>query len=188
MEDTTEYLQPPEEKEIEGITFSKFQGDEEIAQIKELNDSLLSEAYSVFTYHYFLSEVTSITWTARNEEGKMVGVCVCKRDMSGRRPLGYIGMLSVIPEYRGKGIAKGLAIRSINEMIQLKFSECFLETEIDNFAALNLYESLGFRRTEYLPRYYQNGNAAYRLMLQLENIYFPTVSSYWCLIVVLLLE
>ena len=64
-------------------------------------------------------------------------------------------------------------------MIQLKFSECFLETEIDNFAALNLYESLGFRRTEYLPRYYQNGNAAYRLMLQLENIYFPTVSSYW---------
>lgn len=63
MEDTTEYLQPPEEKEIEGITFSKFQGDEEIAQIKELNDSLLSEAYSVFTYHYFLSEVTSITWT-----------------------------------------------------------------------------------------------------------------------------
>ena len=119
----------------------------------------------------------------------MVGVCVCKRDMSGRRPLGYIGMLSVIPDYRGKGIgvclhlewfvAKGLAIRSINEMIQLKFSECFLETEIDNFAALNLYESLGFRRTEYLPRYYQNGNAAYRLMLQLENIYFPTVSSYW---------
>ena len=41
---------------------------------------------------------------ARNEEGKIVGVSVCKRDMSGRRPLGYIGMLSVIPEYRGKGI------------------------------------------------------------------------------------
>ncbi|CBK20121.2 uncharacterized protein [Blastocystis hominis] len=99
--------------------------------------------------------------------------------MSVKRPLGYIGMLSVIPEYRGKGIARALTIRSINEMIRLKFSECYLETEVDNIGALNLYESLGFRRTEYLPRYYQNGNSAYRLILQLENVYFPTVSSYW---------
>ena len=34
----------------------------------------------------------------------MIGMCVCKKDMQGKRPLGYIGMLSVLPEYRGKGI------------------------------------------------------------------------------------
>lgn len=39
----------------------------------------------------------------------MVGLCICKKDMSGKRPLGYIGMLSVIPEYRGKGIGKKLS-------------------------------------------------------------------------------
>ena len=49
-------------------------------------------------------------------------------------------------------------------MIKNRFSECLLETECDNYAALNLYEKLGFRRTEYLPRYYQNGNSAYRLV------------------------
>ena len=32
-------------------------------------------------------------------------------DMSVKRPLGYIGMLSVIPEYRGKGI--GISIFSV---------------------------------------------------------------------------
>lgn len=64
-------------------------------------------------------------------------------------------------------------------MIELKFSECYLETEIDNAGALSLYEKLGFRRTEYLPRYYLNGNAAYRLILQLENVYFPLVPEYW---------
>lgn len=64
-------------------------------------------------------------------------------------------------------------------MIELKFSECYLETEIDNVGALSLYEKLGFRRTEYLPRYYLNGNAAYRLILQLENVYFPLVPEYW---------
>lgn len=119
----------------------------------------------------------------------MIGLCVCKRDMKGHRPLGYIGMLSVLPEYRGRGIgmdsffkscvAIALVIRSINEMIRLKFSECYLETEIDNDSALNLYEKLGFRRTEFLPKYYLNGNSAYRLVLQLENIFFPIVQSYW---------
>ena len=39
----------------------------------------------------------------------MVGLCICKKDMSGKRPLGYIGMLSVIPEYRGKGIGQKLS-------------------------------------------------------------------------------
>ena len=63
-------------------------------------------------------------------------------------------------------------------MIRQRFSECMLETESDNFAALSLYEKLGFRRTEFLPRYYQNGNSAYRLILQLEEIFFPHASEY----------
>ena len=68
-------------------------------------------------------------------------------------------------------------------MIRLKYSECYLETEIDNVGALSLYEKLGFRRTEFLSRYYLNGQSAYRLVLQLENIYFPLVQEYWSYIV-----
>ena len=64
-------------------------------------------------------------------------------------------------------------------MIRQKFSECYLETEVDNMGALNLYESLGFRRTEYLPHYYLNGNAAYRMVLQLEDVFFPLIPEYW---------
>lgn len=64
-------------------------------------------------------------------------------------------------------------------MIKLKFSECYLETETDNIGALNLYEKLGFRRTEFLSHYYLNGNSAYRLILQLENVFFPLVPEYW---------
>lgn len=40
----------------------------------------------------------------------MIGVCICKRDMFGNRPVGYIGMLTVLPAYRGKGIGR-LSIR-----------------------------------------------------------------------------
>lgn len=40
-----------------------------------------------------------------------------------------------------------------------------LETEFDNFAALSLYESLGFIREKRLYRFYLNGKDAFRLVL-----------------------
>lgn len=40
-----------------------------------------------------------------------------------------------------------------------------LETEYDNFAALSLYESLGFIREKRLYRFYLNGKDAFRLVL-----------------------
>lgn len=40
-----------------------------------------------------------------------------------------------------------------------------LETEYDNYAALSLYESLGFIREKRLYRFYLNGKDAFRLVL-----------------------
>lgn len=42
-----------------------------------------------------------------------------------------------------------------------------LETEFDNFAALALYESLGFIREKRLFRFYLNGKDAFRLVLEI---------------------
>ena len=62
MEEQPQYRPCPPEPEIEGITFSKFKGGNEIAEIKEINDSLLSEAYSVYTYHFFIHEHPEISY------------------------------------------------------------------------------------------------------------------------------
>jgi len=43
--------------------------------------------------------------------------------------------------------------------------EVVLETEYDNYAALSLYESLGFMREKRLHRFYLNGKDAFRLVL-----------------------
>jgi len=45
--------------------------------------------------------------------------------------------------------------------------EIILETEFDNYAALSLYESLGFIREKRLYRFYLNGKDAFRLVLAL---------------------
>lgn len=62
MEAQPQFLPIPEEPEIEGIVFTKFAGNNEIAEFKQLNDSILSEAYSVYTYHYFIKDIPDITF------------------------------------------------------------------------------------------------------------------------------
>ena len=57
-----QFLSIPEEPAVEGIVFSKFSGENEIAEFKQLNDSMLSEAYSVYTYHYFVKDIPDITY------------------------------------------------------------------------------------------------------------------------------
>lgn len=46
----------------------------------------------------------------------------------------------------------------------LLFAQIVLETEYDNYAALSLYESLGFIREKRLYRFYLNGKDAFRLV------------------------
>ena len=95
-------------------------------------------------------------------------------------------MLAVKGEHRGKGIATKLVRMAIDAMIEQDADEvCLqtgtltgriltgwqvaLETEIDNTAAMKLYERLGFLRSKRLHRYYLNGNTAFRLMLYLKE-------------------
>lgn len=52
-----------------------------------------------------------------------------------------------------------------------------LETEYDNFAALSLYESLGFIREKRLYRFYLNGKDAFRLVLVITHDDPPEAGS-----------
>ena len=75
---------------------------------------------------------------------------------------GYIAMLAVQKEYRSQGLGLRLASVAISKMAET-CDDIVLETEITNLAALRLYEKLGFSRDKRLPRYYMNGNDAFRL-------------------------
>lgn len=74
-------------------------------------------------------------------------------------------MLTVEKSYRKRGIAKYLSQLLLTEMKREGVNEIVLETEDSNLASLSLYEKLGFARDKFLPNYYLNGSAAYRLKL-----------------------
>ena len=75
---------------------------------------------------------------------------------------GYVAMFAIDINYRKLGIGSTLASIAIQRLAN-DCDEVYLETEITNIAALRIYESLGFVRYKRLPKYYLNGNDAYRL-------------------------
>lgn len=95
-----------------------------------------------------------------NDNETAVGVIIGRLDRhlrGARLWRGYIAMLSVDPRWRGHGIGAQLIRRAVDDMVQGGAAEIVLETEVDNAAALRLYERLGFLREKRLYRFYLNG-------------------------------
>lgn len=138
----------------------------EIAEIDRLLAKDLSEPYSFYVYQYFLKDWPNLTFLARHGD-KVVGAIVASVREHKHRQRGYIAMLVVQEDYRGKGIAKKLITRVVDELQANGADEVTLETEVSNAGALALYENLGFIRSRRMYRYYLNTSDAFRLSLPL---------------------
>lgn len=152
---------------MEYRTFDISREEEDLVTIQKLVSKDLSEPYSVYVYRYFLQEAPELSFLAL-DNGKPVGTIICNlRDHRGCRLRGYIAMLVVEQESRGKGIAKALINKAVDAIRAQGADEIILETEVTNSAATHLYGTLGFLRSKRLHRYYLNSNDAFRLILPL---------------------
>merc|ERR1712113_389366 len=105
----------------------------------------LSEPYSIFTYRYFINNWPDLCFLTKKEE-RCVGAIVCKLDIHRCRNTkrGYIAMLAVDKDLRGRGIGSKLVRLCLDRMKRLGADECVLETEVTNTGAIGLYRSMGF--------------------------------------------
>jgi ribosomal-protein-alanine N-acetyltransferase len=71
-----------------------------------------------------------------------------------RRKYGRILTLDILPEARRSGLGTKLMIACENRLRSLGCSEIYLETAVNNQAALRLYFSLGYQVLRTLPEYY----------------------------------
>ncbi|KAF8154018.1 acyl-CoA N-acyltransferase [Crassisporium funariophilum] len=151
------------------ITYRQYLGEADLPHIMALVQSELSEPYVIYTFRYFLHQwphLSFLAYPSDSDNSAPIGVIVCKQSMhNDLANRGYIAMLSVDKKWRKRGIASALVRNSIQAMKEDGVDEIVLETEYDNFAALSLYESLGFIREKRLHRFYLNGKDAFRLVL-----------------------
>ena len=156
-------------EEDDNFIYKTYPGEEMIESIMEIISKYLSEPYPIYTYRYFLNlwpDCTICCYDKKNNN-KFIGVIIgnCENKKNNKKQ-GYIAMLAVEIEYRKKGIGKKLVLNLLKILKDVyHINEYSIETEVDNYAALYLYESLGFIRTKMFINYYLNGNNAYKLKL-----------------------
>ncbi|MCJ1347135.1 N-alpha-acetyltransferase mak3 [Peltigera leucophlebia] len=152
-----------------GLQYIQYKSEHEpiyLSAIRQLISTDLSEPYSIYVYRYFLYQWGDLCFMALDAQDNLLGVVISKLEPHrGELLRGYIAMLAVKEEHRGKGIATRLVRMAIDHMIERDADEIALETEVTNIAAMKLYERLGFLRSKRLHRYYLNGNSAFRFVL-----------------------
>ena len=163
--------------ETSDFLYKTYPGYKQRQRIIDLMTKYLSEPYPIYTYIYFLDlfpDCTILCYdknkTDENKEYYVCGAVVGNINRKTNKIQGYIAMLAVEEEYRKKGLGRKIVeLLMDNFKKSYKVNEISIETEVDNYAALGLYESFGFVRTKMYINYYFNANNAYKLKLFLAN-------------------
>lgn len=101
--------------------------------------------------------------------GVIVGYVVADIVPNYGRDIGHIKDLAVHPEYRGQGIGRTLLNRALVALSIADAALVKLEVRESNDPALDLYRDEGFEPMRRVPRYYQDGEAALVMVLDVDS-------------------
>ena len=139
----------------------------DISQVMEINRSCLPENYN-HAFYLMLYYRFPKTFIVATVSDNVVGYIMCRIELglSEMRRFnlikkGHIVSIAVLPEYRGKGLGKGLVSNALNGMTGNGAKESYLEVRVSNLAAISLYEKLYFNVVRTRRSYYKDGEDAF---------------------------
>ncbi len=81
--------------------------------------------------------------------------------------------LAIVPDFRGRGLAKALVGEFLDEAVRHKAPDAWLEVAVTNEEALGLYRALGFETVRTRRKYYQPGGIDALVMCKELRPYVP---------------
>lgn len=147
------FTPPPE---LQYIQYHSSKERTYLSAIRQLISKDLSEPYSIYVYRYFLyqwGDLCFMVWfpiltsthrllqdrvysrdQALDEKDALIGVVISKLEPHRGGPMrGYIAMLAVREEYRGRGVATKLVRMAVDVMVERDADEvCLLYSVITN--------------------------------------------------------
>jgi ribosomal protein S18 acetylase RimI-like enzyme len=92
----------------------------------------------------FLTRNPGISSVAMSDDGRLLGAMLGGHD--GRR--GYLYHLAVVPEYRGRGLARSLVAHSLGALAAEGIAKASVMVYADNKPGLAFWERLGWNHRE----------------------------------------
>ena len=142
--------------------------------LKSYNIKDLKEGINTFKnelkkdHHYIVAE----------ENGKIIGIVTWLMHGLPKHQLAELDRIAVLPEYRGKGIAKQLFdalikdAKSFYKKNKSKLRKLYLLTHADNVRAHKFYGKLGFKHETTLKQHYYSDQDEY-----VYSLFFKGVKS-----------
>jgi ribosomal protein S18 acetylase RimI-like enzyme len=132
----------PEVHEVDAAAFTEFWQLGEVG----LDDALGATPEARFRVARLVSRSARLKprsdSLAAPRSGVVIGYAICGR--AGYQ--GYVQRLAVDPQHRRAGLGAALVLDGLNWMKRHSIDDAVVNTQVDNDAALALYERLGFRR------------------------------------------
>jgi mycothiol synthase len=82
-------------------------------------------------------------WTIAWAGDRVIGECLCHTSMVGGPNDGWVSIVGVQREWRGRGLGRALLARGLQKLQEVGFETASLNVDAENSAAINLYRSLG---------------------------------------------
>lgn len=116
-----------------------------------------SIAYTPAEMAFGLAQTGAVAFVAE-QGGRIVGFVLASL---GRRSLGHIITIDILPEHRSKGLGKRLMQLAEEALIRSGATRIMLEVDVHNDAGLRFYGALGYSEVRLLRNYYSNGSDAH---------------------------
>lgn len=109
------------------------------------------QAYSREEYRHSLTRAQAVNLVLEEGQAVIGYVGAFHHRAQG---IGHVFTLNVHPKERGRGRGRLLMEACHERLRALGMTRCVLEVNVENAAALRLYERLGYARATLLPDYY----------------------------------
>lgn len=155
----------PDAVDVEDLTIRKA-GRADLLAVFRIEKAVFPQPWPFASFEQFLGNPGFLVAV---RDGAVVGYAIADVTESQGRDLGHLKDIAVHPEAQGEGVGRALLQRVLVSMAVAGANVVKLEVRESNDVAQSLYEDVGFERIRRVPAYYDDGEDAYVMVLDIED-------------------
>lgn len=155
----------PDTPNVEGITIRQA-GRADLLAVFRIEKTVFAQPWPFASFEQFVGEPGFLVAT---QDEAVVGYAVSNVMPNHGREIGHLKDIAVHPQVQGEGIGRALLERVLLTLSVEGAHMVKLEVRERNEAAQSLYDDIGFEAVRRVPGYYDDGEDAYVMVLDLTD-------------------